>query len=149
MKNSSSVILLTCIAFGWGLNWPILKIGLEEIPPWIFRSATYLPAGFILLGLGLIKKQSLRIERSYWAKLFCGSLFNMVLWGVFVLYGLTQMTGGRAAILAFTMPVWASLSDSLLSRKSPSHNIILALLLGTIGILLLWLGDSETKVHSI
>ena len=73
----------------------------------------------------------------------------MVLWGVFVLYGLTQMTGGRAAILAFTMPVWASLSDSLLSRKSPSHNIILALLLGTIGILLLWLGDSETKVHSI
>ena len=59
------------------------------------------------------------------------------------------MTGSRAAILAFTMPVWASLFDSLLSRKSPSHNIILALLLGTFGILLLWLGDSETKVLSI
>ena len=73
----------------------------------------------------------------------------MVLWGVFGLCGLTQMTGGKAAILAFTMPVWATLSDSLLSRKMPSHTILLALLLGTIGILLLWLGDSETKVLSI
>ena len=66
------------------------------------------------------------------------SLLNMMLWGVLILYGLTQMTGGRAAVLAFPMPVWAALSDSMFSRKLPSRRLFLALLIGTGGVLLLW-----------
>ncbi|MEL0180504.1 MAG: DMT family transporter [Deltaproteobacteria bacterium] len=111
-------ILLTGIAFGWGLNWEILKTGVEEIPPWVFRGASSLPAGLILLVIAKLGKQSLRIERRDWMALFVASLLNMMLWGVLILYGLTQMTGGRAAVLAFTMPVWAALSDSLFSRNS-------------------------------
>ena len=142
-------ILLTGIAFGWGLNWEILRTGVEEIPPWVFRGASSLPAGLILLVIAKLGKQSLRIERRDWMALFVASLLNMMLWGVLILYGLTQMTGGRAAVLAFTMPVWAALSDSMFSRKLPSRRLSLALLIGTGGVLLLWTGDPETRALSI
>ncbi|MEC7216193.1 MAG: DMT family transporter, partial [SAR324 cluster bacterium] len=142
-------ILMTGIAFGWGLNWEILKTGVEEIPPWVFRGASSLPAGLILLVIAKLGKQSLRIERRDWMALFVASLLNMMLWGVLILYGLTQMTGGRAAVLAFTMPVWAALSDSMFSRKLPSRRLSLALLIGTGGVLLLWTGDPETRALSI
>ncbi len=81
--------------------------------------------------------------------LFVASLLNTMLWGVLILYGLTQMTGGRAAVLAFTMPVWAALSDSMFSRKLPSRRLSLALLIGTGGVLLMWTGDPETLALSI
>ena len=141
-------ILLTGIAFGWGLNWEILRTGVEEIPPWVFRGASSLPAGLILLVIAKLGKQSLRIERSDWMALYVASLLNMMLWGVLILYGLTQMTGGRAAVLAFTMPVWAALSDSMFSRKLPSRRLSLALLIGTGGVLLLWTVDPETRALS-
>ena len=81
--------------------------------------------------------------------LFVVSLLNMMLWGVLILYGLTQMPGGRAAVLAFTMPVWAALSDSMFSRKLPSRRLSLALFIGTGGVLLLGTGDPETRALSI
>jgi len=84
----------------------------------------------ILLVIAKLGKQSLRIERRDLMALFVASLLNMMLWGVLILYGLTQMTGGRAAVLAFTMPVWAALSDSMFSRKLPSRGLSLALLFG-------------------
>ena len=59
------------------------------------------------------------------------------------------MTGGRAAVLAFTMPVWAAFPDSMFSRKLPSRRLSLALLIGTGGVLLLWTGDPETRALSI
>ena len=74
------------------------ETGVEEIPPWVFRGASSLPAGLILLFIAKLGKQSLRIERRDWMALFVASLLNMMLWGVLILYGLTQMTGGRAAV---------------------------------------------------
>ena len=92
----------------------------------------------ILLVIAKLGKQSLRIKRRDWMALFVASLPNMMLWGVLILYGLTQMTGGRAAVLTFTMPVWVALSDSMFSRQLPSRLLSLALLIGTGGLLLLW-----------
>ena len=73
-------ILLTGIAFGWRLNWEILKTGVKEIPPWVFHEASSIPAGLILLVIAKLGKQSLRIERRDWMALFVASLLNMMLW---------------------------------------------------------------------
>ncbi len=32
------LVLLALLSLGWGLNWPIMKIALSEIPPLTFRT---------------------------------------------------------------------------------------------------------------
>ena len=34
----STWLLLVGLTFGWGLNWPIMKIALAQMPVWSFRS---------------------------------------------------------------------------------------------------------------
>jgi drug/metabolite transporter (DMT)-like permease len=34
----STWLLLAGLTLGWGVNWPIMKIALEHVPVWTFRS---------------------------------------------------------------------------------------------------------------
>ena len=146
--GAANLALLVVLALGWGANWPILKIGITEVSPWVFRSLTFLPSGMLLLALARLNGHPLAVPRPFWPPLLVASTLNITLWGMLVLYGLSFMTGGRAAILAFTMPVWASLFYALLVKKLPSRQVVYALIAGTTGVLLLWLGDPETQARN-
>ena len=36
------LLLLAALALGWGVNWPIMKIVLTEVPPLYFRAVSLL-----------------------------------------------------------------------------------------------------------
>ena len=46
-------VLLTGVAFGWGVNWPFMKIIVSEVSVWEFRALTGIAAGLLLLGLAV------------------------------------------------------------------------------------------------
>ena len=45
------------------------------------------------------------------------AILNLALWNILVLYGIDLMNSGRAAILAYTMPLWATLTGAFLLRE--------------------------------
>ncbi|MEM7563685.1 MAG: DMT family transporter, partial [Pseudomonadota bacterium] len=55
-------------------------------------------------------------------------------WMVFSAYGVSQMPAGRASIIAFTMPLWASISAYYLLDEPFNKSKIFGLLLGLIGL---------------
>ena len=92
----------------WSSVWSLFKIALEEIPPLSFRVMTGVPAAILLFVFVLNKKKSLSIPRENWRSLLMISFFNVTLWQVLMLYGLSLLGGGRAAVLAYTCLLYTS-----------------------------------------
>lgn len=125
------------LTFAWGFNWTAMKVALAEFTPWIFRSLCLFFGALVLFGVAKASGNSFRVRRDLWLKLALLSLFNVTLWNMLIAWGLMMMPSGRAAILAFTMPVWSvPLSAWLLSEKITSRKIG-ALVLGMTGMALL------------
>lgn len=132
--------LLAALTLAWGFNWTAMKVALAEVPPWTFRT--------LCLGLGsavlfLVLKAGghrLTVPKGQWRRLWLLAFFNITFWNVLVAFGMTMIPSGRAAILAYTMPVWAvPLSMWVLGERLTSRKL-LGLTLGMAGLALL-VGD--------
>lgn len=100
-----TLITLTLV---WGVNWPIMKLGITGFPPMTFRSLSML-IGLPLLGLVLLLlKVPLRIPREHWRELLSLGFSNMVVWHVLVILALPMLSSGRAAILGYSMPIFSA-----------------------------------------
>lgn len=141
--TTTAIGLLAIIAVFWGLNWPIMKVGLTEIPPWVFRAGASIVSGLGLLALAKLGGHSLAVPRDQRRGLVIAAGLNMTLWNILVLYGIDLMDAGRAVILAYTMPLWATLVGTLVLRESLSLRAVLGLSLGLVGMALLFSVDAE------
>ncbi len=130
--------LLTAV---WGLNWPVIKIGVLHLPPLWFRSIG-LVIGTVLVGLVIVSRgRSLRVPRAEWPSIALLALPNIIVWYAGVTIALTMLPAGRAAILGFTMPVWAALIGVVFYRERPDARIAAGIACATAGIVLMVAGD--------
>ena len=141
-----AILPILLLAVVWGCNWPVLKIGVTEIAPLTFRSLT-LP--FAALGLFLITHwtgESIRIPRDWWGRLGILACLNIAGWNGFVLFGVQQLPAGRSAIIAYTMPIWATLIALVVLHEPLNRRKIVGLLLGMLGMAIL-LGDDIRHIR--
>ncbi|MGI9426570.1 MAG: DMT family transporter [Hyphomicrobiaceae bacterium] len=133
----SGLLLLAALTLVWGLNWPFMKISLSEVSVLWFRTSCVCVGGFTLLLLSLISGDRITIPLSQIpAVLLCAS-FGIVGWHLCTGYGLLHMPAGRAAIIAFLMPVIAAVLSTILLNERLSWSKILGLLLGMTGLAIL------------
>ena len=140
-----AVVLLIIIGLGWGSNWPAMKIALQDIPPWTFRLMCVFLGGIALLALTRLSGERLSIPPGKLPVLALVSLLNVTGWQMFSAFGLLRIGSGRAAIIAFTMPLWASMLGALFLGERPAVQQLLALALGLVALVLL-LGQDVTAV---
>ncbi len=126
--------LLAAISLGWGFNWPIMKISLLEIPVWQYRTVSCLIAGASLLALARLGGGPIRLPRRQWAMFLASTFFNVSVWHITIAYGVLLMDSGKAAIIAFTMPVWAALMAVPYLGERLDRRRVAALVLGVGGI---------------
>lgn len=118
MLNRADLILLALLTLFWGINWPIMKYAVLDYPPLAFRSLSMLIGLVAVWAYIRVLGESFtipRAERKRVAKLTIG---NMLIWHLFAIYGIKFLSSGRAAILGYTMPVWAMLASVFFSRAS-------------------------------
>ena len=138
-----ALVLLGLLAIFWGMNWPIMKIGMTEIPPWVFRTCASITGAIGLFSIAWMAGQRLGIPRGQVGRMVITAMLNMAIWNILVLYGIAEMNSGRAAILAYTMPLWASLTGIILWSHSLSLRSATALAMGLVGMGLLFFGDEQ------
>ncbi len=136
-------LLLAGLALFWGVNWPIIKIGAAEVPVFTFRAIASLVGGAGLFLLARASGISLRIPRAEWRGLVIAALFNITAFNILMLYGVSMMQSGRAAILAYTMPLWATLLSALLLGERIRAMQGLGLGCGLAGMAVLLVGDAR------
>lgn len=136
-----AVALIIAISLLWGLNWPAMKIVVGEMSPWTFRAICVAIAGLSLLGLGRLSGEVVMPPRRTWLPLALLALVSVSFWHMLTAFALTTIGGGRASILAFTMPLWATLLSVPILHERLGLRQVLALMLGLAGIALLLLPE--------
>ncbi len=129
--------LVLALSFLWGLNWPVMKIGLAEIPPLTFRATMMMAGGPCLLALVRATGTSIRVAPAKWWPLVYVSSFMIVGWMILSALGLRLMQSGSASILAFTMPAWSALLGAWVLGERFTMRRALALGAGLCGVIVL------------
>lgn len=132
--SPEGILLLLGLGFGWGINWPIMKYIISEIPLLSFRGFCLFFGGLGILGLAKLSGLSLRIPDGYRGKFAWVCLFNILAWNVLATYGLSLLPAGRSALLGYTMPIWTVLLSVFILHDRFTLRIAIALLLGIAGI---------------
>lgn len=130
--------LLTAV---WGLNWPVIKIGVSQLPPLWFRSVGIVIGTTLLGAVVVLRGGSLRVPRDALPKIALLALPNVIVWYAGVTIALTMLPAGRAAILGFTMPVWAALIGVVVYRERLDARTVVGIAAATAGVALMIAGD--------
>jgi drug/metabolite transporter (DMT)-like permease len=132
-----AIALLAALTLTWGVNWPMMKLALLEVPPWTFRSLCLMIGGGALLALARASGTPVAVPVRLLPALALVSLFNITGWHLFSAYALLYTGSGRAAIIGYTMPLWAALLGLWVLHTRPTVRQVAALLLGMAALLLL------------
>ncbi len=135
------LILLAAVTLGWGSSWAAMKTVLMEMSPWGFRTISILPAGLLLILIARASRISLLVPSGRWGALTVSSLLNITGWHMFSAFGLEYLPAGRAALVAYTMPLWASLLAVIVLGEALTRRLVTALALGMAGVWVLLSGD--------
>jgi drug/metabolite transporter (DMT)-like permease len=103
------LIVLVLLTLVWGINWPIMKLGVTGFPPLTFRTLS-MWIGLPVLGAVLLwRKVPFHVGREHWGALAVLTVFNMLFWHTLIILAIQNLSSGRAAILGYTMPVFSAL----------------------------------------
>jgi drug/metabolite transporter (DMT)-like permease len=111
-----------------------MKAAVGEVSPWTFRVVCILISGPGLLGLAALAGERGLPSRPEWPALLVMSALGVTGWFLFSAFGLQHIEGGRGAIVAYTMPVWAALFSAVWLRERLDARRFAALALGMLGV---------------
>ncbi len=140
----AGLLLLAVLTVLWGVNWPMMKRAVAEVPVWTFRSICLFGAGAGFILICRFAGQSFRIPRGQVRPLLIVSLFNITIWHICSAAGLVHLAASRATIIAFTMPLWATLLAVPLLGERPTAYTVGGLVAGLGGMAILILPQYES-----
>ena len=147
MTAARAALPILVLALVWGCNWPVLKMGVTEMAPLTFRALTLPLAALGMLAVARLSGDSARVPRAFWPHLCALALFNITGWNGFVLFGVQQLPAGRSAILAYTMPIWATAIAAIVVHEPISRRKLVGLALGAAGMAVL-IGEQIVVVRT-
>jgi drug/metabolite transporter (DMT)-like permease len=130
----AGLLFLAITSIGWGFNWPVTKFLLSELPPLTLRGTTGVIGAALLALLAILRGQSLAVDPKMWPRLVTAGLLNVSAWMVLMSLALLFLPAGETALIAYTMPVWASLLAWPVLGERPTVLRALALVMAFAGL---------------
>ena len=123
-SNRHAYVLLAAIVLFWGVNWPVMKVGLEAITPMWYAVSRLVIGAATLFGILAATDRLETPRRADMPIVVSVALLQMAVFLTCVNFGLLRVDAGRAAILAYTTPLWVTpvavglLGERLSPRKA-------------------------------
>ena len=130
----AGLMFLAITSVGWGFNWPSTKFLLSELPPLTLRGITGVIGAVLLAVLALLRAQSLHVEARLWPRLVLYAALNVSGWMVLMGLALLWLPASETALIAYTMPVWASLLAWPVLGERPTWLRTIALVMAFAGL---------------
>ncbi|MGE0151238.1 MAG: DMT family transporter [Reyranellaceae bacterium] len=136
-----ALVLLGVLTLVWGFNWIVVAVALRDLGPWTFRAVSLAVAVAAMLAIARWRGESLFVPKGVRVRLLLAGAFNIAIWNVCTAYTVMLIPSGHAAVIAFSMPLWAAIMGFLFlgERMGPRH--LVALGFGVAGIALLMAED--------
>jgi drug/metabolite transporter (DMT)-like permease len=130
----AGLMFLAITSVGWGFNWPVTKYLLSELPPLTMRGTTGVIGASLLALLAVLSGQSLRVPREVWPRLVLAAFLNVACWMALMGLALLWLPASEAALIAYTMPVWASILAWPILGERPNLLRVISLVMAFAGL---------------
>ena len=139
MINRRQLWALLALTLMWGVNWPMMKLSLQELSPLYFRASTMLLGALWLFVYVARRGERMWPARAEWPTIAWLALPNVLGWHTLSIFGVKELASGRAAILGFTMPIFTVLIGAAFFGERITPRVRVAVVCAGIAIgLLLW-----------
>jgi len=122
----------------WGVNWPVMKIGLDYFPPFHFALLRMSLGALTMFAVATLAGELRLPVRQDWPIVLSIGLIQMGTFMVLTFLGLRFVGSGRAAILAYTTPVWVLPLSVWVLKERLSGGKIVGFVLGLAGVAVLF-----------
>lgn len=130
---------LLALTLMWGVNWPMMKLSLQQLSPLYFRASTMLLGATWLFVYVAAKGERMKPVGREWLAIVWLGLPNVLGWHTLSIFGVQELASGRAAILGFTMPIFTVLIGAAFFGERITPRVRLAVVCVSLAIgLLLW-----------
>jgi len=108
--DATARLMLVVLCLGWGMSWPMMRIALDEVPPFSMRVATMVLGAVTLALLAVLRRRGLALHsRVAAAHVVVAGLFNIVSFSILTPFAQLYAATSRVSILVYSMPIWATL----------------------------------------
>lgn len=127
-------VLLVLLVLVWAVSWPVVKIGVANVPPIWFACLRYAIAAACLFALTAALGRLVVPARSDWPLVAVSAGLQMATYSALTGLALTVLPPGRASVLAFSTPIWVvPLAARWLHERTP-RRARLGVVLGLAGV---------------
>ncbi|TKH46792.1 EamA family transporter [Paenibacillus terrae] len=136
LTPKATLWLVLILVMVWGINWPLTKLALPDIPPILFSGIRTLLGGLILLLFAMRHRETLRLRQNAWTYLVL-AIFNIAGYYGLQTVGLRYLPAGLFSTLVFLQPIllglfsWLWLGERMFTMK------VIGLVLGFGGVIVI------------
>lgn len=142
--SRKDILCLCLLTLFWGLNWPVMKFGVTGLPPVTFRAMGILCALPLMWLIARQMGESVSIPRKQLLPLFKLAIPNVLVCQMLMILAVRMLSSGRAAILTYTMPIWAVLVTCILYKEKLNKMAWFGILCAGSGTALLLAGEFDS-----
>jgi drug/metabolite transporter (DMT)-like permease len=129
-----TLLAFAIIYFVWGSTFLAIRVGVQEVPPFLFAAMRFVIAGLLLFGWMLAKGEGLPNKRQWGSIALIGLLVFVFDYGL-LFWAEQRVPSGVAAVMMATIPVFMALSEIIFLRtQTLTVRLGFALLIGVCGV---------------
>lgn len=131
------VLAFAIIYLVWGSTYLAIRVGVHEVPPFLFAAIRFLIAGLALCGWTIARGEHSPSARQWLSAFLLAFLIFVLDYGL-LFWAEQRVPSGVAAVMMATIPAFMALSEILILRTQKlTGRLAIALLIGLAGVAVL------------
>jgi drug/metabolite transporter (DMT)-like permease len=135
--TTGAKLLVVVMGVAWGMNWVATRIILEWLSPWALRVVGVGLGTAVLFAAAAVSRTPLAIPRGDRIKVLIAAVFNVGIFNVCSAYSQVYGSTSRAVVIAYSMPIWASVLAWFVLKEKLTRLKLAALALCAVGLVIL------------
>lgn len=126
-------LLLLGVVLIWGGNFSVMKMGLEELNPFLFSALRFLPSSIPVLILGLFLKVDFSLKREDIWPMIGLSILGTTIYQTLFTTALDYTTPGNSSLLMATSPIFAAFITTSMGQERLKFQGVLGIIAAFFG----------------
>ena len=139
LHSSGPTMVWSFLAILWGTTWLVVRVGLEDLPPFTFAGLRFLLAAVVLIGIALVRGIPFPKSSGDWFLMTGTGLSAIGVTYAFQFWGMQHVDSGVAAVLFSAVPlITLVIAHLVLPDERLSLSKVGGVLLGIAGVALIF-----------
>lgn len=132
-----TLLAFSIIYFAWGSTYLAIRVGVREVPPFLFAAMRFLIAGLVLFVWAIIRGEKVPTARQWTSTALLSILFFVTDYGL-LFWAEQRVPSGLAAVMMAVIPAFIAVAEIIFLRTQKlTFRLGFALVIGICGVAVL------------